>query len=232
MSKILNGIGHVYTTRVKDSINCGKGVFDPNKIKWIEDENGKVLVGNSRVRVIGNGSTTIVPPEPPAQDEVTIGDQTWKNAYIEIDDGGEGIKKVENVTINDVNFGTIFYYTWDAYQRIKSIIPSGWHVPTSLEASSFISAVTDIPSICTESGWNGGLTGTNTTGFNAIPVGFYPSSPSVAGGGIGSFCMVDYSNPGVYSVLETGIDGSSLSRLRLTMSPLAGYTPIRLIKDS
>lgn len=65
MSQIKSGFGHVYTSRVQNSINVGKGVFDPNKIKWVEDSSGKVFVGGSRVRVIGNGKTVIVPPTPP-----------------------------------------------------------------------------------------------------------------------------------------------------------------------
>lgn len=58
------GFGHVYTSRVQDSVNSGKGVFDPGRIAWEEDENGKVFIDGVRCRVIGNGHTELVPPGP------------------------------------------------------------------------------------------------------------------------------------------------------------------------
>ena len=59
------GFGHVYTSRVQDSVNSGKGVFDPGRVAWEEDENGKVFIDGVRCRVIGNGHTELVPPGPP-----------------------------------------------------------------------------------------------------------------------------------------------------------------------
>ena len=58
------GFGHVYTSRVQDSVNSGKGVFDPEKIHFEEDENGKVFIDGVRCRVIGNGHTDTEQPDP------------------------------------------------------------------------------------------------------------------------------------------------------------------------
>lgn len=51
------GLGQVYTTRVKDSVNSGKGVFSVDKVHFEEDDNGKVIIDGVRCRVIGNGHT-------------------------------------------------------------------------------------------------------------------------------------------------------------------------------
>ena len=68
-------------------------------------------------------------PEPYPFEEVTIGTQIWSKPNLDIDDGGEGIHKVDNVTAMGYNLGTQYYYTWDAAVRVCSNIV-GWHLPT------------------------------------------------------------------------------------------------------
>lgn len=167
--------------------------------------------------------------------EITLSNgQTWKLATLALNDGGEGIKIVNDVTANGVNLGTIYYYTFAAAQRIASIIPEGWHIPTSEEAQLLIDTYSnDIPALCSvNGGWNDNLHGTNTSGFSAVPDGFYPGSPSVAGLGQSEFCQINSGTQYVSDVLEIGINSGTLSRLRITQCPVAGYIPIRLIKDS
>lgn len=50
----------------------------------------------------------VVPPGP-TFDEVTIGTQTWMAKNLAIDDGGEGITIVNNVTANGDVYNSYYY---------------------------------------------------------------------------------------------------------------------------
>ncbi len=136
-------------------------------------KNGNILKVNGNWL---NPHTEPEPPEPPGPvfDEVTIGSQTWMSKNLVIDDGGEGIYHFDNVTANDVNFGTQYYYTWDAAVRVASSI-EGWHLPTVDEWNELANAVggSDIAGTKLKSttGWNNGNNGTDDYGFTALPVG-------------------------------------------------------------
>lgn len=116
-----------------------------------------------------------IPPSP-SIDEVTIGTQTWKNVNLAIDDGGSGIAKIDNVTANGVNFGTQYYYSNAAANRIANTI-TGWRLPTTNDWQTLISYLggggyPGIQGIKSTSGWSSG-NGTNALGFNSLPVGYY-----------------------------------------------------------
>lgn len=98
---------------------------------------------------------------PEINDEVTIGTQTWKNANLAIDDGGEGI------TINNGEY----YYTQAAAQRVAATI-TGWHLPSSDEFNTLVSAAGSYPALASVGFGNG----TNASGFDAKPVGSYSYS--------------------------------------------------------
>ena len=89
---------------------------------------------NGKVMKFGNywGTSGSVIPPAPVFDEVTIGTQTWMAKNLAIDDGGEGIFIFDNLSANNVNFGTQYYYTYDAAERIAASI-EGWHLPSSNE---------------------------------------------------------------------------------------------------
>lgn len=131
-------------------------------------KNGNIL------KVNGNWLNPHVEPEPPGPsfDEVTIGIQTWLAKNLAIDDGGTGITIVDNVTANGVNFGTQYYYTWDAAVRVASSI-EGWHLPTDNEWLRLVSAVGSGVAVKLKSttGWNNGSNGNDSYGFTGLPVG-------------------------------------------------------------
>ena len=169
MSQIKSGFGHVYTSRVQNSINVGKGVFDPNKIKWVEDSSGKVFVGGSRVRVIGNGKTVIVPPEPPTppipEDEVKIGNLIWKTSYLDVEPTGDSYYYKEPTT-------GLHYYKCDpnTVAELKTLLPEGWRIPTADDFNALSNSAGSTTSerfdaLASTTTWtNGG--GNNTTGFD------------------------------------------------------------------
>lgn len=108
-------------------------------------------------------------------DYVTIGTQVWKNANLAVDDGGEGIVRIDNVTSNGVNFGTQYYYTYDAAVRVAASI-SGYHLPTLDEwwygLLTFVGTdAAGAKKLNSTSGWYYDANGTDEYGFNSIPVG-------------------------------------------------------------
>ena len=132
-------------------------------------KNGNIL------KVNGNWLNPHVEPEPPAPvfEEVTIGTQIWLAKNLSIDDGQGGITIVDNVTANGVNFGTQYYYTWDAAIRVANSI-EGWHLPTDNEWLRLASAVGSSVAgtkLKSTTGWNNGSNGDDSYGFTAFPVG-------------------------------------------------------------
>lgn len=124
--------------------------------------NDKVLVNSANDKWL---------KKPVVVDYVTIGTQTWKKDYLDIDDGQGGI----STTTQGVKI-----YTYPALLRIMSNI-TGWHIPRSTETATLISyarngggtgsewnpltATTGWPTV-TYGGDSRDLNGTNTTGFD------------------------------------------------------------------
>jgi uncharacterized protein (TIGR02145 family) len=124
--------------------------------------NDKVLVNSANDKWL---------KKPEVVDYVTIGTQTWKKDYLDIDDGQGGI----STTAQGVKI-----YTYAAANRIASTI-TGWHIPTPTETATLISyarnggsagsewnpltATTGWPTV-TYGGDTRDLNGTNTTGFD------------------------------------------------------------------
>lgn len=129
---------------------------------------GATLTGNKFN--IGTSNVTVKAwfKDPYANSAVKIGNQTWLKCNLDVDDGGSGIKRFDNVTVNGVNFGTQYYYTWDAAVRVAASIP-GWHLPTSAEWNQLDFNNTD--KYRSTTGWSDGGNGTNAAGLNIIPVG-------------------------------------------------------------
>lgn len=128
-------------------------------------------------KVLKNSATDkwLKKKEAPIVEEVTIGNQTWMAKNLAIDDGGAGISVINDVTANNVNFGTQYYYTWDAAVRVAASI-QGWHLPSNSEFETLASYIgtgsgTKLKST---SGWNNNGNGTDDYGFTGLPVGRAP----------------------------------------------------------
>lgn len=143
---------------------------------------GKIYTFNNKIVTLNNKwCEEYVEPTPPGPsfDEVTIGTQTWMSKNLAIDDGGTGIKTTDNVTANGVNFGTQYYYDWDAAMRIANSTP-GWHLPTQAEWETLVSYCGGnndaLDKLRSTSGWQDNYNGTDDYGFGVIPVGYKMSS--------------------------------------------------------
>ena len=165
-----------------------------------------------------------IPPGPPIIEEVTIGTQTWKNVNLAIDDGGDGIVKIDNVTSNGVNFGTQYYYSNAAANRIANTI-TGWRLPTTSDWQTLIGYLGhdwNVQGIKSTSGWNNG-NGTNELGFNSLPVGYYDGiSNTLVSTGELSVYRTDSTSP-IFKLDYSHIYQSD---------PTAARYSVRLIKDN
>lgn len=166
--------------------------------------------------------------EVPTFDEVTIGTQTWMAKNLAINDGGAGISVINDVTANNVNFGTQHYYTWDAAVRVANSI-QGWHLPSKSEfetLSSYIGsgAGTKLKST---SGWQDNNNGTDDYNFTGLPVGFAPISQySGQGYSLYMWSSTAYNDTSYYHfalTLGTGLEtGDQIGNVHYS---------VRLIKD-
>lgn len=132
---------------------------------------------NKLVKINNKFVEKYVAPPPPDEvtigpDEVTIGNQTWMAKNLAIDDGQGGI------TTRTVNYGqgdvVEYYYTWDAALRVSESI-NGWHLPSSNEWSTLITAVGSNPGTKLKStyAWENNENGTDDYGFSALPAGYW-----------------------------------------------------------
>ena len=140
--------------------------------------NNKVLKHNNKLLVAG---------EPvPVIPYVQIGTQIWATTNLKYDDGGDGIAIKYDVTSEGVNFGTQYYYTWDAATRIVNNI-EGWRIPTLTDFDVLKAYLESLGYNTTaplrsvdgwkEWPWHGEVVpGTNIFGMNVEPVGSIRSS--------------------------------------------------------
>ena len=130
----------------------------------------------SNLTIQGHPVGLFCPDPPPTFDEVTIGNYTWTTKNLDIDDGQGGVYIRHNVTANGVNYGTQYYYTLAAAQRIANNIP-GWHLPDENEIGNLALTAGGWEvaggKLKSTTGWNDN-NGTDDYGFNSIPVGYYP----------------------------------------------------------
>lgn len=203
----------------------------------------KLIKLNNKVLSIFNKLLKWTSPYPIA-DEVTIGTQVWKTKNLDIDDGGEGIYKVDNVIIDGINIGTQYYYTWDAANRVAESI-EGWHLPTNNELTTLRNYLGEsiagkiLKSIF---GWTNDANGTNEYGFNGEPVGYYmPTSWSDSSGtyppgvyGLGS--SVNYWGSSSYQTfgysLQLTSNTSNKDKLMISSMTKSCLYSARLIKDT
>lgn len=107
----------------------GSTLYDSNKFTF----------NKSDVNVSANWFLDPIPSNKSAK----IGDYTWTTFDLDIDDGLGGIYVVDEAYIGGgvdgrsymqymIKVGPIYYYTWDAAQRVANNI-RGWHIPYRYE---------------------------------------------------------------------------------------------------
>jgi len=199
---------------------------------------GELYVGSNKIAKAYLGSTLVYQSAAPGPtfDSVTIGTQTWMSKNLAIDDGGEGIIIKENVTANGVNFGTQYYYTWDAAVRVAASI-EGWHLPTYNEWKALATFVGGLGVAGTKlkstTGWDNNANGDDSYGFAVFPIGrpYSASSPYFPGKGNYAWFWTafhyDPENMGGYLYFYTGADMSDEEFIDKSTR----YNSVRLIKD-
>lgn len=190
--------------------------------------NGKVLKNSTNDK-------WLTKKEGPTFDSVTIGTQTWMAKNLAVDDGGTGIRIIDNVTANGVNFGTQYYYTWEAAVRVANSI-QGWHLPTDNEWKALATAVGGLSVAGTKlkstTGWNNGMNGDGSYGFEVFPTGYALTASYVNNKGNYAYLWnaghYDPDNIGFYRYFSTGPDMSDVEYIDKS----SRYNSVRLIKDT
>jgi len=165
--------------------------------------NGNNIGTNSTTYTNNNlSSIDVVTVEMTASNvsDVIIGSQIWTSKNLEVTTyrNGDPITKVTNATqwlgmttgaycylnydsANNSKYGKL--YNWYAVNDSRGLAPLGYHIPTTNEIDIFKSSVNyNAKSIMSTTDWvdfsGNDASGTNTTGFNALPSGGHGSGGS------------------------------------------------------
>jgi uncharacterized protein (TIGR02145 family) len=143
-----------------------------------------MIIGCSKKHAVS--PTTTVAINGTSYPTVVIGSQTWTSVNY---DGPGGIS-LNNDPTQDLTYGK--FYTVAESQSVQ--LPAGWRIPTasdfitlhnsvggkSLAAGQEIVADSAQLKLMSKSGWYG-AGGSNTSGFNALPAGYYDQQYSYPG---------------------------------------------------
>ena len=229
------GIGEVRTKLLDTDHkqwNCGMGLYDPNKVFFTEDPNGKVIVDGKLCSIVRSKSESNL---------VMIGDKFYK--FVQI---GDQIWLAENLALE---FPNATYYNGDPAQSFGLLYRGrdmgslndlllttnvGWHVPTMEEINNLVSNAGGQPvagkNLKSSESWDSGE-GLDVYGFNMKAAGLrVPTNYQYKG-----------SNGSMWScVMYADMTTPSTSRMSLGVGP-GSYTntlawgfsaPVRLIKDT
>lgn len=229
--KAVSNLGNEATANVVVNV---RGGIDPPPPPSIEPSNIG-LVFNKFATWAGKAlQFAKAAPTPPTFDSVTIGTQTWMSKNLAIDDGQGGITIVDNVTANGVNFGTQYYYTWDAAVRVANSV-EGWHLPTAADWDTLATTVGGSSDAGTKlkstTGWNDNGNGTDDYGFTALPVSYngeHPGGSSLLGDRAYFWTSTEYSSTHAY---YCGFLNDSPIMDSWRYSKTYGFS-VRLIKDT
>lgn len=192
----------------------------------------KFNINNSDVIVSGKFKVIPYPLE-----SITIGNQIWSK-NIKINDGGSGIIIKNNVSANGVNFGTQYYYTTGAAQRIADSLP-GWHIPSTLAWSpatadveilrNYVGTSTGGKKLKSTTGWH--TNGTDVYGFKGEPIGYLDSNGTFNNLGYDAVWWGSLNGRISQSYGYYLNDGDKLN-ISNSLSTSHYYMPLKLIQDT
>ncbi len=224
--------GRVYTQRIQKPRFSGLGVYDPEKVFFREDPNGKVYVDDKLVKIVKTKDESNL---------VMIGGKFYK--FVQI---GNQIWLAENL---DLEFPNATYYNGDPAQSYGLLYRgrdmgdlndllletnAGWHVPTMEEINILISTAGGQAiagkNLKSPESWDSGE-GLDIYGFNMKAAGIKTGNTFGYKGTNGSIWSC---------VLAPDLSTPSTNRMTLGVGPGAytntlawGFsTPVRLIKDT
>ena len=137
----------------------GASLYDGNKFDF----------NNTNVDVSGVFKYNYI--DPVVGETVKIGNQIWMKYNLTAYNTGTSLISQGIYSAN--NFGTQFYYTWDAATAIANKI-NGWHLPTQAEWNTLTSYIGSNAGskLKSKTGWAYNGNGTDAYGFNALPAGW------------------------------------------------------------
>ena len=214
------GIGEVKTKLLDTDHkqwNCGIGLYDPNKVFFKEDPNGKVIVDGKLCSIVRSKSESNL---------VIIGGKFYK--FVQI---GDQIWLAENL---DLAFAGASYYNGDSTQSYgrmytgnkivdlqEALYDTGWHVPTVSEFEELIAIAGGSSyaggELKSTTSWNTN-NGTDSLGYNGKAGGIY------VGG--------SYSYKGSYGVFWTCVPAASNSQNRFVLQDANAGVYINGLADS
>ena len=220
--------GRVYTSRIQKPHFSGLGVFDPNKVFFREDPDGKVYVDDKLVKIVKTKDESNL---------VMIGDKLYKFVTI-----GDQVWLAENL---DMPFAGASYYNGDPGQSFgrmytgnkiadlqEALYDSGWHVPTIAEFESLIATAGGSSvaggELKSTTSWNTN-NGNDSLGFDGKAGGIYVGGSYNYKGSYGVFwtCVPDGSSKQNRFVLQDANAGVYINSLADSCR-----VNVRLIKDT
>lgn len=182
----MNGIGKVYTTRIQKPHFCGLGVYEPEKVFFTEDPNGKVYVDDKIVKIVTSKDEALPADSVKIGDKiyhyVQIGNQLWIDENLDFDFdgliiGAEGTPNTLNAWYydNDSSTSNGLLYNGFAAKYMNSILPNGWRVPTKTDFDTLVEFCGGT-SIAGKKLKNDSLNGTNDYHFDGDATGYRDTS--------------------------------------------------------
>lgn len=110
--------------------------------------------------------------DPDVGETVKIGNQIWMK-YNLTGHHNPDASLISQGIYSAENFGTQFYYTWDAARTVANKI-NGWHLPSKSEWNTLISYIGSNVGqrLKSTNGWAYNGNGTDEFGFRAVPAGY------------------------------------------------------------
>lgn len=163
-------------------------------------------------------------PPGPTWETVTIGNNVWMAENLSwYDESYKSNIRSSACVVNDVDFGTQYFYNKKAITIVSSNFP-GWHIPTQSDVELLYNDVEgNCESLRTTAGWVSGLNGTDLKGFHAEPLASLAAVTQI--GRRYDFPFLNGNNLFVYNLSADN---------RITSGIIGGYAayyPIRLVKD-
>lgn len=160
-----------------------------------------------------------------AYNTVTIGNQTWTT----VNYNGAGGENYNNNSSNVVAYGKL--YTLAEAKAIS--LPTGWSLPTQGDYTTLLAATT-AEGLMSKTGWSSAV-GTNSSGFNAVPAGYY-NQASFNGKGTDAIFLTSStltSEPGVPASFNIYQDNTGIGAVLTDMVVTAtDRGSVRFVKDN
>lgn len=239
------GIGEVKTSLTSadhTQMNCGMGLYDKDKVYYMLDADGKVIVDGKKCSVLskdGYYNTAVLSLGDKQYDVVKMPDGKYWLAQ-NLDWLPDGVTLVTSSSEAPSTPAACYYgytdngkgllYNGYSLETINQLVPAGWHIPHKSDYEDLFAAIggnttANLKKIRSTSGWPS-IQGSDKYGLNIYPNGHRTSTNTFLNPTY-SYLWTDTLNDGnIYRVKieqETNADITSFGK--------TVYYAIRLVKD-